>query len=235
MKRFLILLCLVMLGLPAMAQEEESAKDLFYRGRTGHRPRPGQQQRPGRPGAMVRIELNRNGKLSYVTPATTFRTGDRVRLHVKINRSAYLTILNEGTSGGLQVLYPRTAADAQARVAPTLDFTIPTAKDKWLEFDQNEGTEKLHIMLSAQPVPAVAEYLGAHSDSGGHPRPHESVVDTLNSKGLRGELEESGKDFTEVGEGPAEDGQPAVYAVTTSANASLKKPIVYKLLLRHAK
>ncbi|MGH9838618.1 MAG: DUF4384 domain-containing protein, partial [Blastocatellia bacterium] len=199
--------------------------------------------------AMVRIELNRNGKLSYVSPKTAFRSGDKVRLHVRINRAGYLTVLNEGTSGHLQLLYPRTLANASARVSPTLDFTVPATPGKWLEFDDRTGTERLHIMLSAQPIPDVVTFLALNSGGGAPvstagstgssgatadgPAQEQEVVDALNSKAFRGLLDSSSKDFTETGEDQTEQGEVAVFVVTTGANTDLKKPIVYKLALEH--
>jgi hypothetical protein len=240
MKSLFITLCIALsLCLSAIAQQAETAKDLYYRGRTDQRSRNG-QRRAGRPGTMVKIELKRDSKLSYVTPSTTFRNGDRVRLHIQVNRSSYLTVLNEATSGMLQLIYPRRPSDSRTPVSPTLDFTIPAQEGKWLEFDNNPGTERLHIVLSAQPVREVSDYLAAiYSGSGSRANlptsvsQERTIEDALNSKAFRGILEDSSKDFTEVGEAPTADGQPAVFVVSTTANTSLKKPVAYKLLLRH--
>jgi hypothetical protein len=61
----------------------------------------------------------------------------------------------------------------------------------------------------------------------------QEIVDALNSKAFRASLDDSSKDFTETGEDQTTEGQAAVFVVSTSANTDLKKPVVYKLALKH--
>jgi hypothetical protein len=247
MKHLFIALLTALLLSPAIeAQQQDTAKDLFYAAdAAGPRRRPRTQ---GRPGAMVKIELKRKGQVSYVSPKTAFVSGDKVRLHVRINRSGYLTVLNEGTSGKLQLIYPRTMENASAPVSPTMDFTIPATQGRWLEFDEKTGTERLNIMLSAQPIAEVTAFLtsntgggsgassgasGSQGGAGSSTVQEQEIVDALNSKAFRASLDDSSKDFTETGEDQTTEGQAAVFVVSTSANTDLKKPVVYKLALKH--
>ncbi len=247
MKRiFITIVAAWSLCLPAGAQQAESAKNIYYAGREDTKPTPARKRR-GRIGAMVKTELQRDGKAHMVPPSSTFRSGDRLRLHIRINRSGYLTVLNQGTRGDLQLLYPKTVKDARTPITPTKDFTIPTTSGRWLKFDEVTGNERLIVMLSAQPIPDVLGALNAIENGGGNPaRPpgnpsaaptqEQEIVDAMNSKAFRGAIEEStNRDLTEVEEAEAEDGQPAAFAVSSSSNANLRKPIVYRLTLKHAR
>jgi Domain of unknown function (DUF4384) len=240
MKRiFIAMLAALSLCLPVRGQQDESAKNIYYAGQDESKPNPAGQRRrrPGRIGAMVKTELQRDGKASFVAPSSTFRSGDRLRLHIEVNRPGYLTVLNQGTRGDLQLLYPKSVRDANAPITPTRDFTIPATSGRWLMFDQVTGQERLIVVLSAQPIPDVLRALGAAESGGDVPPPSQKqeIVDSLNSKSFRDQIEAStSKDLTEVEDAPAADGQPAVFAVSSNANAALRKPIVYRLTLRHA-
>ena len=249
MKRLFIALLTALLLSPAIEAQppQDSAKDLFYAADEAV-PRRVRRRTQGRPGAMVKIELKRKGQVkpNYVSPKMAFASGDKVRLHIRVNRSGYLTVFNEGTSGKLQLIYPQTMENANSPVLPTVDFTIPATQGRWLEFDENTGVERLHIVLSAKPIPEVAAFLASNA-SGGSGSPsgqggavpgsaqEQEIVDALNSKAFRDGLDASSKDFTETSEDQTPEGQAAVFVVSTSANTTLKKPVVYKLALKHGR
>ncbi len=222
MKRMMITFIYVLaIILPVIAQEEESARNIYYKGKQTVQGRP-----KGRIGTMVRIERKRSEQdpAMWVSSATGFSSGDRIRLHIHVNRPGYLTVFNQGTRGDLQLIYPKKLDDARTMISPTLDFTIPTSSKKWLEFDEVPGTERMVIMLSAKPLPEVVIALGGDPGRSGG----------INSEAFRGQIEEStSRDLTEVEECPAEDGQPAIFAVSTAGNSGLRRPIVYRLSLKH--
>lgn len=231
MKRiFITLLAGLSLCLPVGAQQDESARNIYYAGRNNHRPN-GARQRQGRIGTMVKTELQRDGKAYVVPPSSTFLSGDYLRLHIEINRPGYLTVLNEGTRGNLQLLYPKTVQDARTPITPTRDFTVPTISGRWLKFDEVTGNERLIVLLSARPLPDVLNALTAVENGKGV-----NIDKMLSTDAFCGQIEEStSKDLTEVEDATAEDGQPAAFAVSSSSNASLRKPIVWRLTLKHAR
>ncbi|MDX2033591.1 MAG: DUF4384 domain-containing protein [Blastocatellia bacterium] len=214
--------------------QDGSAKDFFYAEDGPQRARQRARVAP-RPGAMVKIELKRDGKVRWVSPGTRFYSGDKVRLHIRLNRSGYLTVLNLGSSGRIQRLYPSSLEMASRPVGTTMDFTIPTAPGLWLEFDERPGAERLQIVLSAKPLPEVMASFGANESGAAvaSASSEEEVVDVLNSKAFRGVLEEASKDFTISSEDTSTEGAVAVFVVSTGGNANLRKPIVYNLALRH--
>lgn len=88
--------------------------------------------------------LNPDGSFKPVTKARTFRSGEKVKLVVRTNRSGYLTIMNIGPTGNSHVLFDE--------YVEAFTFTeIP--KNTNLVFAGSPGTEKLLIMLSDNPNP----------------------------------------------------------------------------------
>lgn len=247
MKKLLPLILLVTLfgGWSVDAQsQDQSMKNIYYDyGKPAAGSKPNQQRR-GRPGAMVKLELKRNNRVSYVPTAATFYANDLVRLHIRVNRDAYLTILNQGTTGDLQLIYPKTQADAERKVRKTMDFTVPTTPGKWLKFDENPGVERMIVILSAQPTREVLVALSGQSSppprpqsqpqpEAGNDQQNLEVIALLNSKSLGDELDSTSKDFTEVADENDANGQPATFMISSGNNADLKKPVIYKLFLRH--
>ena len=89
-----------------------------------------------------------NGDFTIVPKSHTFRTGDRAKLIVRTNKAGYLTILNIGSSGNTNVLFNEYVE------ARTL-YEIP--KNTNFRFVGAPGTEKVLIMLSANPNPFGAQ------------------------------------------------------------------------------
>ncbi len=231
-------------GLGAVAQaQDQGVKNIYYDyGKPPARPTRASPKPPGRgrPGAMVKVELKRNNQVSYAAAASMFYNGDRVRLHIRVNQDAYLTVLNQGTTGDLQLIYPKTQADAQRKVTKTMDFTIPTTPGNWLKLDDNAGVERLVIILSAQPTREVLVALSGQTPPPAPPaitndQQNLDVVALLNSKNLGDELETASKDFTETADEHDTDGRPATFVVSSDNNSDLRKPVIYKLFLRHEK
>ncbi len=88
--------------------------------------------------------LKPNGDFTIVPKSHTFRSGDRVRLLVRSNRQGYLTILNIGPTGNTNVLFNDYV---EARTM----YEIP--RNTNFRFVGEPGTEKVLIMLSANPNP----------------------------------------------------------------------------------
>lgn len=88
--------------------------------------------------------MKANGDFTIVPKSHTFRTGDRVRLLVRTNNPGYLTILNVGSSGNTNVLF-------NDYVEGRTIYEIP--RNTNFRFVGAPGTEKVLIMLSANPNP----------------------------------------------------------------------------------
>lgn len=86
-----------------------------------------------------------------VDPNTVFRSGDRIRLRVDVNTGGYLYVINRGSSGNWDFLFPSAKiANGDNRVQKGTQYEIPPGLV--FTFDEQPGTERLFIVFSRQPV-----------------------------------------------------------------------------------
>ncbi len=108
----------------------------------------------GLPGTKITIELNRNGRLSFVKPGYKFRSGDKIRLRLATNFEGYISLMNVGSTGEVEFLYPYNGADN--RVMPSRDIQVPRS-DAWIVFDNKPGTENLTVIMSKESLSESAD------------------------------------------------------------------------------
>lgn len=85
-----------------------------------------------------------------VDTSTEFKSGDRIRLTVESNDSAYLYLVLLGSSGKWSVLFPSAdIAGGNNYIESGHRYTIPA--QHWFAFDEQVGEEKLFVLLSRQP------------------------------------------------------------------------------------
>jgi hypothetical protein len=114
-------------------------------------------------GISYKLALQKaNGDFTVVPKSHIFRTGDRVRLLVRSNNPGYLTILNVGSSGNTNVLF-------NDYVEGRTVYEIPRGTN--FKFVGAPGTEKVLIMLSANPNPFGAPSAGTVAQAPASPAP----------------------------------------------------------------
>jgi hypothetical protein len=90
------------------------------------------------------------GESLEVDPGSVFRAGDRIRLSIEVNDTAYLYIVNRGSSGAWKVLFPSAEVEGgDNRVERGRRYEIPAGYV--FTFDEQPGVEKLFLVLSRQP------------------------------------------------------------------------------------
>ena len=210
----------------AFAQEEEGAKNLYLaHARDSNR---------GRPGIKILIELKRDGETRMVPLDYAFRAGDKVKFHFETNFNAYVRVINLGTDGKPQLLYPYQGAPEL--VTRSRHYAIPQG-ELWFEFDQSPGTEQLSFIFSSKPLVAEAQNHGAEPPSNQRSvtptRPGRSAhsngdeqqaLADLNSSSL-----ENGKNLLLVQD--SQGNNNSAYGVATAQ--TLRKPIGIRINLRH--
>jgi hypothetical protein len=151
----LALLAACTLAIPGQSKEE-GAKDLFYR----------QQANPAsvlNNGLQYWIEVNRAGQVFKVSNKHAFKSGDKIRIHVKTNIDAFAyVLLREGSSGEQSVLFPDPRFHDNNRLKASSDCAVP--QEGFLTFDQTPGTEKLILLISRQAL-QPEKYLSDKSKS----------------------------------------------------------------------
>ncbi len=80
-----------------------------------------------------------------------FRSGDGIRLHLKTSapRYAYI-VLMQGSTGKKAILYPPPGSQESNRLEAGKEVLVPP--HGLIKFDNNPGTERLGLLLTAEPL-----------------------------------------------------------------------------------
>jgi len=121
-------------------------------------------------GASYFIRLKRDdGTTHDVLANTTFRSGDRFQLGVKVNRPSYVYVMNQDPDGNMTQIFPVAGQDNYVNAMGTVFLPARGA----FEFDAKPGAEHLLVFLSPTPMrEGVQEVAGRSqpdlvSDTGG--------------------------------------------------------------------
>lgn len=209
MKNFFLLIMLQALFLSAFSihgyaqEDDQNARNLYL----AH----AKDSRKGQPGVKVTIELKRDGVSRNVPLGFNFRAGDKVKFHFETNFNAYVKVINVGSSGAFQLLYPYVGAPDL--VTKTKDYEIPKG-DLWFEFDNTPGIERLSFVFSSKSMASGARDIGNN----------QSVLRDLDSEAL-----DNGRDLKLVQDtGSNENCAYGVVKVST-----IQKPVGVRINLIH--
>lgn len=95
-------------------------------------------------------KFDKAGRTQRVTASTRFHEGDRIRFHFRSNRSGYLYVVTQGSSGRTQYLFPTKASDNEF-ISARQNYIIPPKSA--IVFDSQAGTETVWIFLSNHALP----------------------------------------------------------------------------------
>lgn len=157
MKRLSCVLYLIVIFALSVVGQEQRTRDLYLSYKSGN-------SSAGQPGAKVVVALNRSDAIQMVSPDTVFRSGDKVRFYLSLNFNGYLAVLNKGTSGRINRLYPYPGAPNPVHASG--EIVVP-GKDAWFAFDETPGIEEVTFLMSKDPIKEVEERNPGTSDSQG--------------------------------------------------------------------
>jgi len=102
-------------------------------------------------GVQYWIELHRGSKVIHANNKSDFKSGDKIRFHIKPNIDGYAyIIMMSGSTGRHARLFPRAGKDDDNKVTRGLEIVMPS--NAMLTFDSNPGTEKLRLMISRATI-----------------------------------------------------------------------------------
>jgi hypothetical protein len=97
------------------------------------------------------LHLRADNTEAEVDPDTTFHTGDRVRFSFEPNIDGYLYLVQQGSSGRWNVLFPNPQISGGTNaVQRGQRVSIPS--EGWFKFDDTAGTENAFVLLSREPL-----------------------------------------------------------------------------------
>jgi hypothetical protein len=140
----------------------------------------------GAEGAKVAILLKRgNSEARLVSPNETFYSGDKIKLVLDINFSGYAVILNKGTSGKINPLFPylENGELVDHSVSPNAAVQLPKG-NAWINFDSNPGDEQVTVIFSKNPINEMDRYEESSTGTRVDSSRADQILAELNSKSL---------------------------------------------------
>jgi hypothetical protein len=96
----------------------------------------------------LRVNAHSGGALQPLAPGQKLRSGDRLEMHVEVDRAAWVYVLQVFPDGTSAVLFP---AEGELKVAPGAPTRLPDP-GKWFQLDEQTGTEHVVVVASARPL-----------------------------------------------------------------------------------
>jgi hypothetical protein len=178
------------------------------------------------------ILQRKSNNFAEVDSDTEFHSGDRIRVRVEANSSAYLYIVMGGSSGQWRVLFPsKEISGGNNRIEAGQACTIPPENDPPFYFDETAGVEKVSLVLTRSPEPDLEKLIYAVGDPTRNIEQQDKTIMAMN-KPIDGSVVNQLRDQVlsrdlvfEKFDGTTPDGkqEKAVYAATRdkSSNAQL--------------
>lgn len=169
-----------------------------------------------------------SGDLEEVDPEKTFHSGDRFRLKLTSNSSAYLYVVMQGSQGNWEVLYPLPSlGETHQRITAGEPLLVPP--DTNFQFDKDPGTERLFVVMSRNPETSLGQLIQSvkNRDAGGSGNPG---IENVQIASLRQRLAPRGIVREHVTRG-ASGGEDAVYVANVSLNQNSR--VITDIVLKH--
>lgn len=165
----------------------------------------------GMPGMRIWVEKQTNctGQFLLVMPTATFRSVDCIRMRYRLNFEGYLTIINIGTSGKNEIIFPKQ--NQSNRILPSVDYYLPDAEG-W-EFDDNPGKEQIVFIVSRNPI-------------------ERQIIDNYVTNR---EVAVTNSDDMEVIDRDLRPRTEKNKVYVLSDETRLEKPIIFRMTIKHAK
>jgi hypothetical protein len=103
----------------------------------------------------LQVDRQENGEWRAMNAATLFNNGDRVRFRVQANFSGYLYVMNHGTSGSYELLFPRSDTGSDNRIEAGKEYVVPAVQG-WFSVAGPVGYDTVYWLLS--PVELTHSY-----------------------------------------------------------------------------
>lgn len=181
------------------------------------------------------LKRDASGQYQEVDPDTSFRSGDRIRLHVDANTSGYLYVVMQGSSGTWRLLFPSAeVAGGSNLVRKGESRQIPSGDRGQFVFDEQAGNEKLFIVLTRQPEPDLDKLIYSMGGKPGDPKDRALVAQASVSDNVVSKLRTQSRDLVfEKVDSASADGklENAAYVVNPSTAPDAR--LVVDIALKH--
>jgi hypothetical protein len=103
----------------------------------------------------VRLTVEREEGSSWraMNPATVFAPNERLRFRLTTNFSGFLYVMNHGTAGTYELLFPRTDTGSDNRVEAGKEYVVP-ATEGWFRIGGPPGQDIMYWLVSPIAMPS---------------------------------------------------------------------------------
>ena len=95
----------------------------------------------------VTVERQETGGWRALNPATVFASGDHLRFRVSTTIAGYLYVMDRGTSGGYDLMFPRADTGSDNRIEAAREYTVP-ATQGFFRVSGPQGFDIVYWVLS---------------------------------------------------------------------------------------
>jgi hypothetical protein len=196
----------------------------------------------------IKVTVERQDQAGWraVNPATVFAAGDRLRFRVSTSFAGYLFVMDQGTSGSYDLLFPRAETGTDNRIEASKDYTVPATQGSF-RVGGPQGHDVIYWVLSPAELGRQYKPLPPPPATGSAPTSMQPRCDDAIFK-ARGDCIDASAGLRAV---PAGEKLPENLSGVGSANsrdlvfteepgqtlvsspASLSGPIIYELRLAH--
>lgn len=176
-----------------------------------------------------------DGTFEEISPDAVFHAGDSIRLSVMSNQEGYLYIIEHGTSGKWQPLYPPPGSK-ETKLIPGTNYLIPGGPNEFFRFSGEPGDEKLFVLLARTPETNLDETIAAlrtHQSRDGSTGINDQVVARLRQDVQSRDLVFTKSDEDQPKASDAADADKATYVVNKNTNQTPDPHIVVDVVLAH--
>lgn len=119
---------------------------------------------PAKPPTVdVAIEAISSSKGSFeLQPGDALRSGDRMAVKVKVDQPSYVYIALASTSGGPEVVFPKSG---DQQLTPATPLRFPQNPEKWIILDNKTGQEDVLVYASAKPIASSELFSMVNADA----------------------------------------------------------------------
>jgi hypothetical protein len=146
-------------------------------------------------GALVGAKNNR--KLIKITRDTELKSGDQLKMLVKLNKKCFVYVFYYSSQGQLYMLLPYNLNQFSTDYETSKNYYIPQGNFV-LELDDNVGQEKFYLIASAQRLQELENLFGSYESAEDFKKPEfiENIIHEIR------QLRKRHKKFTTEAERP---------------------------------
>ncbi len=94
------------------------------------------------------LEKKEGASVRTVDPNYVFSAGDKIRFRLKSAVNGYLYVMDQGSSGSWQQLFPRDELAQSRRVASGKQYLVPASGSGWFQVAGPPGYDNVYFLVS---------------------------------------------------------------------------------------